>query len=100
MNTTSPNPSDTPFGAPPRPLTEDVLQTAEEAVLSSPAAVETLQSIESSPAPDRAAGYPSPNTDRLALIVAERPLQSALVAMLAGALMASLVKLALRRRHG
>ncbi len=91
--------SDTPFGAPPRPLTEGVLQSAEEAVLANPASVETLQGGEPAPpahGPARSAG---PNTDRLARLVGEKPLQATLAALAAGALLAALVKLALGRRR-
>ncbi|MDP1566627.1 MAG: hypothetical protein Q8L91_10275 [Polaromonas sp.] len=91
--------SDTPFGAPPRPLTEEVLQSAEEAVLTNPASVETLQGVQPEPALDRPVTSEGPSTDRLARIVGEKPLQSALAALLAGALLASLLKLALRRRR-
>jgi hypothetical protein len=90
---------DTPFGAAPRPLTEDVLQSAEEAVLANPASVETLQGGESEPeeASDPATSR-TRYTDRLARHAAEKPLQSALLALAAGALLAALVKAALRRR--
>jgi hypothetical protein len=91
--------SDTPFGAPPRPLTEDVLQSAEEAVLANPASVETLQGGEPAAESSGPAGNAAPNTDRLARMVGEKPLQSALAALLAGALLASLVKLAFSRRR-
>ena len=88
----------TPFGAAPRPLTEDVLQSAEEAVLTNPASVDVLQDGEL--APRRPEAAETPHTDRLARIVGERPVQSAFAALLAGALLASLVKLALsRHRH-
>ncbi|MBA4329965.1 MAG: hypothetical protein C0428_17195 [Polaromonas sp.] len=89
--------SNTPFGSPPRPLTEHVLQSAEEAVLANPASVETLQDGAPGLAHPAAASRPR---DRLARIVGDRPLQSALAALLAGALLAALVKAALsRRRH-
>jgi len=100
MATTASDISATPFGAPPRPLAEDVMQSAEEAVLAHPASVETLQGDLVTPEPEGADAHRGPNTDRLARIVGERPVQSALAALLAGALLASLVKLALsRRRH-
>lgn len=91
--------SDPPFGAPPRPLTDDVLQSAEEAVLANPASVETLQGADPAPLSDGVARSAGPNTDRLARIVGEKPLQSALAALVAGALLAALVKLALGRRR-
>lgn len=90
--------SDTPFGAAPRPLTEEVLQSAEEAVVTNPASVETLQGGESLPEPRGGAGSAGLHTDRLARIVADKPLQSALAALFAGALLAALVRLALSRR--
>jgi hypothetical protein len=98
MLTTATAPRDTPFGAPSRPLTEDVLQSAEEAVLTNPASVETLQDEEPVPEPDMPPANTPRRTDRLARIVAHRPFQSALAALLAGALAAALVKLALSRR--
>ncbi|MES2383386.1 MAG: hypothetical protein V4593_02485 [Pseudomonadota bacterium] len=91
--------SHTPFGAASRPLTEGVLQSAEEAVLANPASVEMLQNGEPVPPADRPARSGGPDTDRLARIVGEKPLQSVLVALLAGALLTSLVKLALRRHR-
>ncbi len=88
---------DTPFGAPPRPLTEDVLQSAEEAVLANPASVETLQGGEPEAAGTSEAR--TPYTDRLAHYAAEKPVQSALLALGAGALLAVLLKAALSRRN-
>lgn len=91
--------SETPsFGAAPRPLSEDVLQSAEEAVLANPASVETLQGGDPVPQAGGMARSAGPNTDRLARIVGEKPLQSALAALVAGALLAALVRLALGRR--
>jgi hypothetical protein len=89
--------SDTPFGAPPRPLAEGVLQSAEEAVLANPASVDTLQGGEPLPQSNGPATGATPNTDRLARIVAEKPLQSALAALLAGAMLAALLRHALHR---
>jgi hypothetical protein len=97
MVTTASDTSDTPFGAPPRPLTEGVLQSAEEAVLANPASVENFPDGEL--ALDRPGAAATRHTDRLAHIVGERPVQSALAALLAGALLASLVRLALSRRR-
>jgi hypothetical protein len=99
MVTTSSDLSDTPFGAPPRPLTEDVLQSAEEAVLANPASVETLQGDEFAPGAGGQAPGLGTNADRLGRIVGEKPVQSALVALAAGALLASLARLALARRR-
>lgn len=90
-----------PFGAPPRPLTEDVLQSAEEAVLSNPASVEGMpdQGLPSTPkiadASVTRAGYAS----KLAQQVAEKPFQSALLAFAAGAFLAALVRSAMQRRR-
>lgn len=91
--------SQSPFGAASRPLTEGVLQSAEEAVLANPASVEMLQDGEPVPQTHGPARTGGPGTDRLARIVGEKPLQSALAALLAGALLASLVKLAVRRHR-
>jgi hypothetical protein len=99
MVTAASSSSDTPFGVPPRPLTEDVLQSAEEAVLANPASVETLQGGEPVPPPDVRATNGGAHTERLAHIVREKPLQSTLAALAAGALLAALVKLALGRRY-
>jgi hypothetical protein len=99
MANTASDRSDTPFGAPPRPLTEGVLQSAEEAVLANPASVETLQGGEAFPQSESPAAAARPNTDRLARIVGEKPLQSALAALLAGALLAALLRHALNRRR-
>jgi hypothetical protein len=98
MATAAPDSSATPFGAPPRPLTEDVLQSAEEAVLANPASVETLQGGEPVPQAGGRAENGGTATGRLAHIVREKPLQSTLAALAAGALLAALVKLALGRR--
>lgn len=90
---------DTPFGAPPRPLTENVLQSAEEAVLANPKSVETLQDGEAVPEAAETGVTRTPFTDRLARRAAEKPVQSALFALAAGALLAALVKAALIRRR-
>ncbi|MDP2817709.1 MAG: hypothetical protein Q8O29_05415 [Polaromonas sp.] len=99
MSTPASEIHDTPLGAPPRPLTEEVLQSAEEAVLANPASADILQGGE--PLPE--AADPAPGrvryADRLARRVAEKPVQSALLALAAGALLAALVKAALSRRH-
>lgn len=99
MVTSTSNFSETPFGAPPRPLNEAVLQSAEEAVLANPASADTLHDDEpASPAPGLpASAHPVPN--RLARLVAERPFQATLAALAAGALLAALARLALARRH-
>ncbi|WP_395057196.1 hypothetical protein [Polaromonas sp.] len=99
MSTPASELHDTPFGAPPRPLTEDVLQSAGEAVLANPASVETLQGGE--PVLDAADTGPTRARfgDRVARRVAEKPVQSALFAMAAGALAAVVVSAALSRRR-
>lgn len=90
---------DTPFGAPPRPPAEEVLQSAEEAVLVNPASVDTLQGSEPVVEAAEPTTTRSPYADRLAQHVAEKPMQSALVALAAGALLAFFVKSALSRRR-
>lgn len=90
---------DTPFGAPPRPLNEDVLQSAEQAVLTNPASVETLQDGEPVPVTATMALARTPFADRLARRAAAKPVQSALLALGTGAVLAALVKAALVRRH-
>jgi hypothetical protein len=99
MNTPASDTHDTPFGAPPRPLTEDVLQSAEEAVLANPASVESLQDGEPVPDASRAGVSRTPYADGLARRVAEKPVQSALLALAFGALLTALVKAALIRRR-
>jgi hypothetical protein len=86
-----------PFGAPPRPLNEDVLQSAEEAVLTNPDAVQTLQEGDLSPPSGLPAGTQGWSHERLARMVAERPLLYALGALAAGGLVAALVRRALSR---
>ncbi|MES2955905.1 MAG: hypothetical protein V4711_10640 [Pseudomonadota bacterium] len=98
MSTPASDIDNTPFGAPPRPLTEDVLQSAEEAVLANPASVDTLQGGEPVPQAADAGVSRASYTDRLARHASEKPLQSALIALAAGALLAVLVKAALSRR--
>lgn len=99
MSTPASDIHDTPFGASPRPLNEDVLQSAEQAVLANPASVETLQ--DGDPVPDTAttALARTPYADRLARRASEKPVQSALLALASGALLAALVKAALVRRR-
>jgi hypothetical protein len=83
--------------APSRPLNEDVLQSAEQAVLSNPASDGML-----APAGDdaEAAGRLSRYREALASQVARKPAQSALLALAAGALAAGLLRrLASRRRR-
>ena len=87
-----------PFGSPPRPLGEDVLQSAEQAVLANPASVEILQGGELEPQAADTGVTRAPFTERLARRAAEKPVQSALIALVAGALLAGLVKATLRRR--
>ena len=93
--------SDTPFGATPRPLADEVLQTAEEAVLSNPDAVEILPEQGSAHVLKPAAPHaPSESaTQRLARQVADKPYQAALLALVAGALVTLLLQTALQRRQ-
>jgi len=91
-----------PFGAPPRPLTDEVLQSAEEAVLTNPGSVEGMPEqggVDVAPGAQEPSVPRAPYTRRLAQHVAEHPVQSALLAVAAGALMAAVVKAALQRRH-
>ncbi|MBA3593658.1 MAG: hypothetical protein M3Q12_06205 [Pseudomonadota bacterium] len=97
MVTTASDVSDLPFGAPPRPLTEDVLQSAEEAVLVSPASAGTLQNEEA--LPDGEATPAEHRPGRLGRLVGKRPLEAALAAMVAGGLLTALIQLALSRRR-
>lgn len=86
-------------GATHRHLGDDVLQSAEEAVLTNPASsAEAL-------APGAATGEALPHRQRLnryqeelAAYVARKPVQSALMALVAGAAMAALVRAAFSRR--
>ena len=96
MNTSSVDPSMAPFGAPPRQLSDDVLQTAEEAVLSLPAedGQPQLEAL-SRPADAAASSY----QDGVARYVAKRPFQAALMAMAVGALAALALRSALPRRR-
>lgn len=96
MSTPVSNIHDTPFGAPSRPLTEEVMQSAEEAVLASPASVDILQGGEHVAEADKGVTRVS-YTDRLARRASEKPFQSALLALAAGALLAALIKAALSR---
>lgn len=94
---------DAPFGASPRSLTEDVLQSSQEAVLTNPASVDTLQGGDPEPEAHAEAEPADPGAtripyvDRLAGRAAEKPVQSALLALAAGALLAALLKAALSR---
>lgn len=90
-----------PFGAGPRTLTEDVLQSAEEAVLSNPASVAGMpeQGLPSAPKIADAAVTRAASADKLAQRMAEKPFQSALLAFVAGALLAALVRSAMQRRR-
>ena len=87
-----------PFGAPPRPLAEDVLQSAEEAVLTNPVSVDTLQG-EPLLAPVPPDEVEESYTRQLARQVGEKPVLSALLALASGALLAVALKSALQRRR-
>lgn len=80
---------------PPRQLNDDVLQTAEEAVLTHPASVEAI--------PSQADVYGTASAVsryRGALLgyVAEKPCRSALMAVVAGAVVAAALRSALAHR--
>ena len=84
--------------APSRPLNEDVLQSAQQAVLSNPASDGILATADQdAAAPGALARY----RDSLADQVARKPGQSALLALAAGALGAALLRtlVSRRRRH-
>lgn len=88
------------LGSPHRQLTDDVLQSAEEAVLTNPAPVEgdpvQTELLESEPATGKALlRY----QDAVARYVAQKPCQSALIAVAAGALAAAVLRSALQRRR-
>ncbi|WP_096698891.1 hypothetical protein [Polaromonas sp. AER18D-145] len=85
--------------APSRPLTEDVLQSAEQAVLSNPASDGLLLAAVGHDA--AAPGVLTRYRDSLADQVARKPGQSALLALAAGALGAALLRtlVSRRRRH-
>ncbi|MDP2449491.1 MAG: hypothetical protein Q8M93_06385 [Polaromonas sp.] len=83
--------------APSRPLNEDVLQSAEQAVLSNPASDGILAPADHDAA---APGVLTRYRGSLASQVARKPGQSALLALAGGALAAALLRsLARRRRH-
>ena len=92
-----------PFGAAPRPLAEDVLQTAEEAVLTNPASADA---VPPQAFPDESGNEPeapgSSYADSIAAYVARQPVQSALLAAAAGALLAAAITAAVKssRRTG
>lgn len=81
--------------APSRSLNEDVLQSAEQAVLSNPASDGLLAGSEAA-AP---AGVLVRYRQALASQVARKPGQAALIAMAAGALTAALLRSAVSRRR-
>jgi ElaB/YqjD/DUF883 family membrane-anchored ribosome-binding protein len=91
-----------PVQALPRQLGEDVLQSAEEAVLSNPASVEgvhpQMQTLELEAAVGGNA-LASHYQDAVARYVAQNPCQSALIATAAGALAAALLRSMVRRRR-
>lgn len=91
-----------PFGAPPRPLAEDVMQTAEQAVLTNPASADAVppqvfpdESGEDAEDEPVSLSY----TDSIAAYVARQPVQSALLAVAAGALLAAAVTAAIQRNR-
>lgn len=82
--------------APSRPLNEDVLQSAEQAVLSNPASDGMLAPADHDAA---AAGVLVRYREALAHQVARKPGQSALLALAAGALAAALLRSLVSRRR-
>lgn len=88
-----------PFGAPSRPLGEEVLQSAEDAVLTNPASVDGMpdHGLASDPQAADTAEARAPKVSKLARQVAEQPVFSALLAFAAGALLIALVRSALQR---
>ena len=103
MTTFSADNHSAPFGASSRQLSDDVLQSAEEAVLTNPASAEggppQIQPPALAPAAtDRASPSPS-NRDVVARYVAQNPCQSALIAVAVGALAAAAWRSALGRHR-
>ncbi len=85
---------------PPRQLTDDVLQSAEEAVLSNPAPIEGGPAQIAPPESEPASGQALLRyQDAVARYVAQKPCQSALIAVAAGALAAAVLRSALQRRR-
>lgn len=86
-----------PFESP-RHLNDDVLQTAEEAVLTNPASVESMNP---QPGIYTDTDVPGPHLTRHALAgyVAEKPCRSALMAMVLGGVVAAVMRSALAHRH-
>ncbi|MDI1268798.1 MAG: hypothetical protein PSV40_06810 [Polaromonas sp.] len=82
--------------APSRPLTEDVLQSAEQAVLSNPASDGILAPVGHDVA---APGVLTRYRESLASQVARKPGQSALLALAAGALAAAVLRSVVSRRR-
>lgn len=102
MTTPTPDSQTLPFGSPPRQLQEEVLQSAEEAVLTNPASVDGLDplGISSGLVPAENGQARLSYRDAVARYVARKPWQSALVAATLGALAASLVMRSTAQRHG
>lgn len=82
--------------APSRPLNEDVLQSAEQAVLSNPASDGILAPVGHDAA---APGVLTRYRESLASQVARKPGQSALLALAGGALAAALLRSVVSRRR-
>lgn len=86
---------------PPRRLDDDVLQSAEEAVLNNPESTAVLPG-QGSPRPIPASMATSSATVQptLALRVAQQPFSAALLAFGAGALAVALLRSVVKRRRG
>ncbi len=82
----------------PRHLNEDVLQTAEEAVLANPASVESM-SPQAGMYTDIDAPGPHRARHALAGYVAEKPCRSALMAMVVGGVVAAVLRSTLAHRR-
>lgn len=89
----------------PRQLSDDVLQSAQEAVLANPASAEaapfqtvTVEGAENAESSERTRVPLSRYQETLCAYVARKPGTSALMAAAVGALFAGLVKAALSRR--
>jgi len=90
-----------PLGAAPRTLTEDVLQSAEEAVLGNLASVAGMpdSGLQSAPRIADTSVTRLASAGKLAQRMAEKPFQSALLVFAAGALLGAMVRCPMRRRR-
>ncbi len=101
MTSPSAEPSTFPRSQAPRQLSEDVLQSAEEAVLVDPVAVDDVQFLSDAAGADAAqVRAVAPRRRSLGEFVAARPGQTALAAAVVGGLLAGTVRHLLFRRRG